>query len=746
VAVVGCGAISRELHLPILAGHEAVQLTALVDRDRQRAGELARGYGVERVLADAAELSPEFVDAAIVATPPSHHAPGSIQLMQKGLHVLVEKPMATSHDDAMAMVRTAQEHGVILAVGFFRRLAPSIRLLKALLDSQWLGRPLCFEADGGGMYSWGAATLANMRKDLAGGGALIDFGSHLLDLLHFLFRGPGVVLEYRDNARGGIEADCAVRLRLHHHDLPVEGRVEVTRTRNVGNLIRVHCEKGSLEYRINERFRIWVAPHDLKLNDSSRPGADGSFLQAGWVGEKDVPWMETVRTEIEDWLEAIRTGRPAQLSGQSALPTVRVIEDCYRQPLPLAEPWTDEGVSGKPLAAVNGKARRVLITGASGFIGCRVAEILALREGWQVRAMVHNPASAARLARLPVEMIQADLGSAAEMGPLVQGCDAVVHCAIGTEWGDRRQIFKVTVEGTRNLALAAQGAGARRFVHLSTIAVHGPQVTGVMDESTPARPPRGDDYGESKLEAERLVLDLARRGFPSVVLRPACVYGPFSRIFITRPIEALAQGRLRWVRSAVSPSNTVYVDNLVEAIVRSLEAPEDKVRGEVFTIGDGDGLSWQDFFGYFARELGLELPAPDQLVEEESAPRRPALWKRIVTWPAAWLRGWKTILKSGEFRALGKRYLRTDPMGRFPRWLLKRFPWLRRGVERMFGAGGPPLYRRAPAASAAPVLMGSSNFLVSIAKAKRVLGYEPVVSRERAMQMTLDWIRYARLV
>src|SRR5262249_3999939 len=151
--------------------------------------------------------------------------------MQQGIHVLVEKPMATNYADAAAMVRTAQEHGVALAVGFFRRLLPSVRMLKALLNSEWLGKPQTLEAEGGGFYNWAAATLGNMRKDWAGGGALIDYGSHLLDLLHSLFDGPGEVLEYRDNALGGVEADCRVQLRMSHKGQPVEGTLEVARLR-----------------------------------------------------------------------------------------------------------------------------------------------------------------------------------------------------------------------------------------------------------------------------------------------------------------------------------------------------------------------------------------------------------------------------------------------------------------------------------------------------------------------------------
>ena len=88
--------------------------------------------------------------------------------------------------------------------------------------------------------------------------------------------------------------------------------------------------------------------------------------------EPETEWYETVRHEIDDWLSAIHAGRSPQLSGRSALPTVKVIEDCYRNVRPLEEAWVQEGLSshsGNVSASSNGHQRRVLVTGATGFIG-----------------------------------------------------------------------------------------------------------------------------------------------------------------------------------------------------------------------------------------------------------------------------------------------------------------------------------------------------------------------------------------
>jgi predicted dehydrogenase/nucleoside-diphosphate-sugar epimerase len=747
VAVVGCGAIAQQMHLPILAGHEDVQLAALVDRDLARARQLANAYRVDCVLGDAVELTKDQIDAVVLATPPGHHAAGSIALIERGIHVLVEKPMATSYRDALAMVRAAEQAGVVLSVGFYRRLMPSMRMLKALLDSRWLGRPLRFEVASGGFYSWAAATLGNMRKELAGGGVLIDFGSHLLDLLHYLFDGPAELLEYRDNALGGIESDCRLQLRLTHQGHDVRGRVELSRTRKLGNLFRIECEGGTLEYRITERYRIWVTPGGLDLTDPLRGEARPLALEAAWADEPETEWHETLRHEIDDWLAAIRTGRAPALSGPSALPTVKLIDDCYHNALQLDEPWVWQGVrraeSAAPAvaAAANGRPRRVLITGATGFIGCRLAEILTLGKGWQVRALVHNPANASRLARLPVDMVQGDLRSPADMERAIADCDAVVHGAIGTEYGNARAVRAVTVGGISNLLAVAGRTRLERFVHLSSIGIHDPALAGAIDEATPVAPAAGDVYGRTKAEAERAVLKAARQGLPAVVLRPGCVYGPYGHTFVVNPLRALSEGRLVLRGSADSPANTVYVDNLVEAIVRALEAPAAAVCGEVFSISDGDTSTWSDYYGYFAEQLGLPLRT-----EPASLPARRRGWQPW-RWPAAWLRGVRDIVLSAEVKALIKKVLNTEPIGRLPRLVLEGTPGLERWLRRCFGADRPPIYRRPGLARAGePMVITGRKGCVRIDKARKVLGYAPVVAPPRALELTWQWARHAGLV
>jgi predicted dehydrogenase/nucleoside-diphosphate-sugar epimerase len=759
VALIGCGAISQQMHLPVLAGHDRLKLAVLVDRDLKRAQKFATGYGNVQMVDDASKLTAGDVDAAIIASPPFHHAACTIDLVRKGIHVLVEKPMATSLADAERMVAEADKAGVTLSVGFFRRLYPSIQLMKALLDSNWAGGPQRFLIEGGGMYSWGAATLGNMRRDLAGGGALIDFGSHMIDLLFALFDEPAEVLEYRDNALGGIEADGTAQVRVRHQGAPIEGRIEVARTRNIGSFIRVECERATLEFQVNERSRIKVLPRGTELVDPITREPREFWFDASWRdAASDESWYATFGRQYTDWIQAIDTHTDPMLSGRSALATSRLIENCYANRQPMAEPWVWRGVTSDGAVAANGRpnppavhvpgqSRPILVTGASGFIGCRVVELLRLREKCAVRAVVHNPGNASRLARLDVELVQADLGSHESAHQLVQGCDSVVHCAIGTDWGEPRKIFDVTVNGTKRLAEEALESRLRRFVHVSTMSVYGDdmQLRGELDESTPLQPVRGSVYGESKLAAENAVMELVQHGLSAAVFRPARVFGPFSRIFIHRPLQAIGNGCFSWLGSPDVPCDMVYVDNVAEALITALFAEPQTVSGEAFNLGDGDTTTWRAFYDYFARNLSLDL-SNTPMEASRNGHRKSAL-RSVVSFPRNMMRGVGQIVGSSEFKSLGRRVLSTDPIGTLPRQALGRFPALERGVRKLVKADDSmPIYRPEPAPPDDPVHMGSGGALLNIEKLHRRLGFKPTVSRAEALQLTLDWVRHARIV
>jgi nucleoside-diphosphate-sugar epimerase len=314
-------------------------------------------------------------------------------------------------------------------------------------------------------------------------------------------------------------------------------------------------------------------------------------------------------------------------------------------------------------------------------------------------------------------MIQADLTCSENVARLVREVDAVVHCAIGTESWDRTSVFKVTVDGTRGLLDAAKSAGVKRFAHLSTIAVHPDDYRGIIDENAPVSPARGATYGESKLAAEQAVL---KSGLPCVVFRPGCVYGPYGKTFITRPIEYLMRGGLVLAGAAETPSNTVYVDNLVEAIIRSLEAGDEAV-GRIFSLADDDGMTWGDFYDYFAHRAGATVRRTDG--------------------PSA---GGQELAKPGWFGAFGTL---ADPIGSTPRWLLSRSPALKKTVKRMLRMQSAAVYVRPERGGASDVLEITPRFAeVKSDLARKVLGWQPLLDRMTCLGRTYQWLQASQIV
>jgi nucleoside-diphosphate-sugar epimerase len=374
-----------------------------------------------------------------------------------------------------------------------------------------------------------------------------------------------------------------------------------------------------------------------------------------------------------------------------------------------------------------------LVTGASGFIGSRVVELLRLREKCDVRAVVHNPGNASRLARLDVELVQADLSSHESARQLVQGCDSVVHCAIGTDWGDPRRIFDVTVNGTRRLAEEALESRLRRFVHVSTMSVYGDDgaLTGELTETTPLQPVRGGVYGESKLAAERAVMGLVERGLSATVFRPARVFGPFSRIFIHRPLQAIENGSFAWLGSPDVPCDMVYVDNVAEALLTGLFSDPHLVNGEAFNLGDGDPTTWRQFYDYFARHRNLDLSKTP--IDSAKNGRARIGIGSVFAFPRNVIRGVGQIVGSSEFKSFGRRVLSTDPIGTLPRQMLSRFPALERGLRKLVKADDSlPIHRPQPERLAEQVHMGSCGAVLNIEKLRRQLGFVAPISPRSA--------------
>ncbi|MFF2091780.1 Gfo/Idh/MocA family protein [Paenibacillus sp. NPDC058174] len=190
VAVIGCGSISKHRHIPEYVSNENVELVAFVDPVIERAQGYAEQHG-GKAFADyetmLAEIKP---DAVSVCTPNATHAEISIAAAKAGAHVLVEKPMASTDEEAAAMIEAAASNGVKLMVGHNQRFIPAHVKAKQILKSGVLGKVLTFRTSFGhpGPDGWSIDGAGSwfFRKNEAIMGAMGDLGVHKSDLIRWL--------------------------------------------------------------------------------------------------------------------------------------------------------------------------------------------------------------------------------------------------------------------------------------------------------------------------------------------------------------------------------------------------------------------------------------------------------------------------------------------------------------------------------------------------------------------------------
>ncbi|MGB9857557.1 MAG: Gfo/Idh/MocA family protein [Dictyoglomaceae bacterium] len=191
VGIVGAGAIAKYLHIPRYKKLPNVEVVAIADSDEERAEVLAQEFSIPRVYKNYEEMfEKEDLTAISVCTPNFLHAPVTISALNKGIHVLCEKPMATSVEEAEKMITASKKSRKILMIGQTHRFRPFNSMLKTLIEKGELGE--IYYARGSYLRRKGIPGIGTWftTKEMSGGGCLLDIGVHILDLIWWLIGMP----------------------------------------------------------------------------------------------------------------------------------------------------------------------------------------------------------------------------------------------------------------------------------------------------------------------------------------------------------------------------------------------------------------------------------------------------------------------------------------------------------------------------------------------------------------------------
>jgi nucleoside-diphosphate-sugar epimerase len=312
------------------------------------------------------------------------------------------------------------------------------------------------------------------------------------------------------------------------------------------------------------------------------------------------------------------------------------------------------------------------VTGGSGFIGGALIERLRA-EGWTVRALARSDAAAARVSELGAEPVRGDLEDRRALEEGAAGSEFAFHCAAKVDdWGEPEEFERLNVFGTQNMLDACIAAGVRRFVHAGTeaaLSVGQPLVN--VTEDAPLRPDSPILYAASKARAEQRVRAANGGGIETVVIRPRFVWGRGDTTLLPELIQLVESGRFRWIGGGAQLTDTTNVENTVEGLwLGATKAPP----GGVYFVTDGEPVVFREFVTSWLGTQGVA--APDKTVPTAVADAAAVVSERA--------------------------------------WRLLRRP------------GSPPLTRLA-------VWVSSKECTLDTARAKRELGYQPVVSREQGL-------------
>jgi nucleoside-diphosphate-sugar epimerase len=258
---------------------------------------------------------------------------------------------------------------------------------------------------------------------------------------------------------------------------------------------------------------------------------------------------------------------------------------------------------------------KILVTGASGFIGSFIVEE-ALRRGWDTWAAVRGSSSKQFLQDERINFIELNLSSEQQLTEQLRGhdFDYVVHAAGVTKCLDKRDFFRINTEGTKNLvrALLALKMPLKRFVYLSSLSVF-----GAIREQQPYEEIRETDtpqpntaYGQSKLEAEQWLDSTEAATLPYVILRPTGVYGPRERDYflMAKSIKQHSDFAVGYRRQDIT---FVYVADVVQAVFLACDHGQ---TGRKYFLSDGKVYQSATFSNLIRQELGnpwwLRITAP----------------------------------------------------------------------------------------------------------------------------------------
>lgn len=314
-AIIGCGTISERKHIPSAIKLPEIELIALVDQNIERAKNLSNHFGVERYFQDFKDVL-GLIDIAIVATPNSSHSKITGECLRRRIHVLCEKPMATSVEECQSMINASESGHAKLMIGHYMRYTSNLLITKQLVKDKIIKNIRTIECTSGYVFHWPSVSNFYDSYEMSGGGVLIDFGVHLVDLIYWLTGQESTLLSYRVKDTGTSKIEKDVEVELEQANGP-SCTIILSRTKKLSNTLQINGDNGWLKVYLDNY-------QNLDLYKPGKLCSNGKPISI--IGEKCDPYLN----QLQDFLECILEDRSPSISGCDGLRTMKFVEACYK--------------------------------------------------------------------------------------------------------------------------------------------------------------------------------------------------------------------------------------------------------------------------------------------------------------------------------------------------------------------------------------------------------------------------------
>ena len=314
--IIGAGDIVRKRVAPAIIDLPNCELTAIVRANADKAEEFAREFGGRRWYADWRDmLGDEEIDAIYVATPVYLHAPQTIAAAEAGKHILCEKPMAMNAAECDTMIAAAEANGVKLGVAYYRRFYPVLARVRELLASGQIGRPVVAQINVFEHVNMAPDDPRHwfLEKAKNGGGPMMDFGCHRLEVLTDLFGRVGRVsaltakVEWKDR-----EVEDTAVATLEFEDGPVATLTVTHAACEPQDTADIYCTNGSLHIPVLNRGDIRI------------------LSKSGEKSESHPPSSNIHEPLIADFADAVLHDREPTVSGDTGREIARLTDVIYK--------------------------------------------------------------------------------------------------------------------------------------------------------------------------------------------------------------------------------------------------------------------------------------------------------------------------------------------------------------------------------------------------------------------------------